>query len=622
MKNICLIHLVRAGNDFESFRCFMVSYRKYPAGVSHDLVIVFKGFGGTNTLNEYQKYLNSFNYIPFEVSDKGCDLDVYFFMANTFKKQYRYFCFINSFSEILASNWLKKLFQAALIKNVGLVGATGSWQSICDLDYTLKQKITYSKKFSNLLKIFKILKYIKYPIFYCIYFRNLYVNRFYNSFPNSHIRTNAFLISSHLINTIKKFKTRTKLDAYIMESGKRGLSSQISSMGMQLRVVGRNGKAYKSADWNISRTFWQFNQDNLLIADNQTRKYSSGSFELKKRLSYFAWKSMPFDITQKKIFPLVSICIPFHNSGKFLLQAINSVLDQTYSNIELILFDNASSDLAPNFLEGIVSRDKRFILFKNKKNIGLVKNFNACLSKARGNYIKFLCADDLLTPNCIELMVNNLEKNKSATLVTGKRLIIDQNNEILGAKSYLNSDSLINGRVAINRCLFGANYIGEPSAVMFRRAALVELFNIDFPHLVDLEMWFRLLEKGDLASIRETVCMIRQHPSQMTKYNIKSSNLVDDNVRLYDLYKNKAYIHKTFLRSEGRKLRMAYRIWISRNYIKTKRKKEILELQSNSLYYLCVPCIIFLINIFTKFKKLVFRAFTSKLFERSFTKSP
>jgi len=103
--------------------------------------------------------------------------------------------------------------------------------------------------------------------------------------------------------------------------------------------------------------------------------------------------------------PLVSICIPTYNGSQFLEETINSALNQTYSNIEIIVTDDHSSDNTIEICERFVQKDSRVKLYKNLKNLGLVGNWCEALKQASSNWVKFLFQDDILEPNCVERMI-------------------------------------------------------------------------------------------------------------------------------------------------------------------------------------------------------------------------
>ena len=297
--------------------------------------------------------------------------------------------------------------------------------------------------------------------------------------------------------------------------------------------------------------------------------------------------------------PFVSICIPVYNGEKFLYEAIESALKQSFQDFEVVIVDNASTDGTQFIVEEIASADRRIRYFRNDSNIGIVGNFNACLRHARGKYIKFLCADDLLLSTCIEDMVRELDTNPFVSLVVAGRLIVDENGLRVDERRYAKTETIISGMSVINRCLFGAKYIGEPTAVMFQREMAVRGFREDLSHLMDLEMWFYLLEKGDLATLPAPMCAIRRHAGQMTVQSIKSGALIENNVRLFDDYGKKPYIHKSWLNSTTRRFRMAYRVWISRKHLEPLRKWEILREHSSPLMYcLLIPALAWLLSQF------------------------
>jgi len=288
--------------------------------------------------------------------------------------------------------------------------------------------------------------------------------------------------------------------------------------------------------------------------------------------------------------PRVSICIPVRNGKSFLRLAVESALNQSFQDFEIIIVDNASTDGTPAVAEKLAAQDDRVRLLKNENNIGLVGNFNACLKLARGEFIKYLCADDLLLPFCLERMVRSLEKDASVMLVAGGRQIINEVGNVIGVQQYSRLASSIAGFEVINRCLFGTNYIGEPSAVMFRREAAQRGFREEFAHLMDVEMWFHLLEKGKMESLPEPLCAIRRHAAQMTVQSIRTAALVEDNVRLFEEYGSKTYIRQSWINGVGRRIRMAYRVWLCRDHLDAMRRAQVLRTHSIPLvYHLVMP---------------------------------
>lgn len=303
--------------------------------------------------------------------------------------------------------------------------------------------------------------------------------------------------------------------------------------------------------------------------------------------------------------PKVSICIPTFNAAEYLRQAVESVLVQSYQNLEIVIVDNCSTDHTVTLVEELIRNSSRNIRFyKNDRNIGLVGNLNRCLEYAHGTYIKFLMADDLLLPGCLEQMAIGLDTNKSVALVASGRLIIDEHGRELTISRYSNTNVVVPGKQAITECLFGSNYIGEPTAVMFRQSDVKGKFRENLPQVLDMDMWFRLLERGDLLYISEPLCAVRQHADQMTHANIHSGALVEDNIKLFEAYSHKAYIKPSLRLAAQHRVYMAYRVWMSRKYISPEKKKMVLNRYGSTLAYWLIPVGWLLLN----FKR---RAFAS-----------
>lgn len=289
-KEIAVVHLVRAQNGIEPFKHFLCSYQKNPGGIEHDLLILFKGFKSEVKLQEYRLLLVSFKYKELRVPDEGFDITAYFIATRTF--EYKYYCFLNSFSVLLDAEWLSKMYQHILTDKVGLVGATGSYQSLY-LDSNRKeifQNAILKSKYPALRKywIGRIDWYLRYFI------QEWRFKPYFGSFPNFHIRTNAFMLSYDVMKKIVCPKIHNKIDAYKFESGKKSITRQVEKLGKTVLVIGKDGRAYQKDDCWKSNTFWRSNQENLLVSDNQTRMYLGCDLKSKAYYSHNAWGSFAF----------------------------------------------------------------------------------------------------------------------------------------------------------------------------------------------------------------------------------------------------------------------------------------------------------------------------------------
>jgi glycosyltransferase involved in cell wall biosynthesis len=254
--------------------------------------------------------------------------------------------------------------------------------------------------------------------------------------------------------------------------------------------------------------------------------------------------------------PRVSVCMPTYNYARYLPEAIESVLSQDYTDFELLVIDDCSSDDTRTVVQAYAANDSRVVFSINEKNLGMVENWNHCLARARGEYVKFLFGDDFLArPDALGSMVACLDSDTHISLVGSPRNLIDDDSRLLKALTYFSAGAVSPGTEVISRCLCdqrNQNLIGEPSVVMFRRSQACRGFNPLYRQLVDLEMWFHLLEQGKYAHLDKPLSSFRIHTEQQTAKNVLSLTYINDLSLLFDEYLFKGYVscgrfHKKFL---------------------------------------------------------------------------
>lgn len=169
----------------------------------------------------------------------------------------------------------------------------------------------------------------------------------------------------------------------------------------------------------------------------------------------------------------VSVCIPTYNAAEYLRECIESVLSQDYEDLEIVVSDNASTDSTCDIVRSY--SDSRIRLDRLERNQGMAFNFNHAASLARGTYVKFLCADDLLDPGCLKKQVDMLEQARQAVMVTSGFRYVDALSRTIRAVSWLTSRRLLNyADVVAGNFIYG-HLMGPPAAVLIRRSALLEV---------------------------------------------------------------------------------------------------------------------------------------------------
>ncbi len=129
--------------------------------------------------------------------------------------------------------------------------------------------------------------------------------------------------------------------------------------------------------------------------------------------------------------PLVSIGLPVYNGEKYLAETLDSLLSQTYPNIEIIISDNASTDATEAICRKYAAKDSRIRYVRNPRNLGAARNYNLTMEYARGVYFKWSAYDDLCDPTFIETCVEVLEQEPSVVLAYPKTIIIGPRGELL-----------------------------------------------------------------------------------------------------------------------------------------------------------------------------------------------
>jgi len=234
--------------------------------------------------------------------------------------------------------------------------------------------------------------------------------------------------------------------------------------------------------------------------------------------------------------PLVSILIPTHNRPHFLEQALQSVLVQTYSNIEVIICDNSTSDDTEILIGKYMREYPNITYIKNKINLGAYENFIKCFSLAKGKFVNFLMDDDLFHPTKITRMIEYIQNDPNISLVTCVRERIDENGNTLppdvSTRSLVEYDTIIDGRALARKILVDCcNYIGEPSACLFRKENIITFGNYQTVvtyKLTDVATWIELLSKGKGVYIAETLCYLRVHSGQDSGDVLTKATTVDE----------------------------------------------------------------------------------------------
>jgi glycosyltransferase involved in cell wall biosynthesis len=244
--------------------------------------------------------------------------------------------------------------------------------------------------------------------------------------------------------------------------------------------------------------------------------------------------------------PLVSVLIPVFNGEPFLAECLESILAQDLGDYEVLISDDGSTDGSTAVIQRYAARDRRVRWWRNPRNLGIGGNFNACLKAARGEFLKFVLQDDkLLDPSALRRMVAAMESDASISLVGSASHLINAHSRLLKVRNHFRRSGIRDGKRVIIHCLeHDGNLIGEPSLVLFRKSQSARGFDEQFVQLLDLEMWFHLLEQGRFAYLAEPLCAFRQHPAQLTKVNWRSGASANEGLSLMEKYYRRPWMNE------------------------------------------------------------------------------
>ena len=212
---------------------------------------------------------------------------------------------------------------------------------------------------------------------------------------------------------------------------------------------------------------------------------------------------------------LISVIMTAYNEkAKELTEAANSILDQTYTNLELIIvLDNPQNSELKKNIEDLATVDQRIRFYINEQNLGLAPSLNKAISFCKGDYIARMDADDISMTDRLEIELEALEKNK-CDVITSSAVFIDEDNKIIGSHAPILTTP---NRIA-QLLPFGCNLV-HPSA-FFRGSVLREFGYHTYPTAEDYDLWLRLIgHHKKIGGVSNELVKYRIRQNSMTQSN-------------------------------------------------------------------------------------------------------
>ncbi len=211
--------------------------------------------------------------------------------------------------------------------------------------------------------------------------------------------------------------------------------------------------------------------------------------------------------------PKITVLLSVFNDEKYIGKAIDSILEQTFTDFELLIIDDCSTDKTRDIISGY--KDPRIRLIKTEKNIGITRSLNKGLKLAGGKYIARTDSDDISCPERLEKQLSFLENNKSYAMVGCRTEVIDEDGDHIEYWNQEESAELIFYTLSYRDCL-------TSSSVMFNKKSVDSLGGYDesCDRAEDFELWYRISRKYRIYTIPEYLVKYREREDSHSLINV------------------------------------------------------------------------------------------------------
>ncbi len=236
--------------------------------------------------------------------------------------------------------------------------------------------------------------------------------------------------------------------------------------------------------------------------------------------------------------PMVSFVIPCYRLAKFLTECVESVLAQSYDNLEILILDDQSPDETPKVSQALISANPRAKIsyVRNEENLGNIRNYNKGIAMARGSYVWILSPDDRLRNRCIvERYVRVMEANRHVGYAFCPAHMVQDGRDLglFRESVYGSEDRILDSKQFINDMVDHTVGPVAPS-VMVRKECYerVTLFPEDMPHRGDTYIWSMIAMKYDVAYFSEAMVDYRVHDDSMMSMlaSKNTTRLLEDDI--------------------------------------------------------------------------------------------
>lgn len=220
--------------------------------------------------------------------------------------------------------------------------------------------------------------------------------------------------------------------------------------------------------------------------------------------------------------PFVSVIMPVYNAGDFLVEAIKSILKQTYKNFEFIIIDDCSTDNSWKILQKFKKKNKKIKIYRLKENVGVSQTVKFAIEKAKGKFLARMDADDIAVTTRLEKEINYLLKNPETVAVGTQCCLINKDGKTIGKKTFPTKFE------DIYKYIFTFIPVQQPT-LMINKTKLPKDFKYYYDSLdtaEEVELLFKLFQYGKVENLKESLHYYRLHDKNTSLKNLKKTFLL------------------------------------------------------------------------------------------------
>lgn len=225
--------------------------------------------------------------------------------------------------------------------------------------------------------------------------------------------------------------------------------------------------------------------------------------------------------------PKVSVLMPAYNAEKYLGQAIESILNQTFGDFECIIIDDCSKDKTWDIIQEYAKKDKRIVGVTNEHNLGIAGNLNKAISLAKGQYLARMDADDWAYPDRFEKQIAFLDSNPKVGIVGGAMEVYNESlDTLLYVRSYYTDNA------SLRAYMFKQSPFSHP-CIMYRKEVIKDnLYNEKLSPTEDYDLYFRVGKTYEFANLEDILLKYRTSNTQSSSKTANRQQYLTLYVRL------------------------------------------------------------------------------------------